>query len=537
MRQHFINGRIYTGELPFQEAFSVADGVFLKVGSNEKILSDASPQDEIIDLSGRFVCAGFNDSHMHLLNFGQTLNDAPLWKHTGSLSDLIDSMKEHLENHPPKGNAWLCGRGWNQDYFEDANRMPERRDLDRISTEIPIMITRACGHCCVVNTKALELARIDNDTAAPDGGAIGRDGDGPDGRFFDNAMDLIMAARPDPDIDDIKEMIRSASSELNRYGITSVQSDDYCVFRNVDPELINRAYRELERDGSLSVRVYEQCNFTGLKDLESFVNAGNVSGKGTDLFRIGPLKMLGDGALGSRTAHLSKPYNDSPDNSGFSLFSAETFNEMISFANSHGMQAAVHTIGDACLDTVLDAYEKALAEHPKADHRHGIIHCQITRSDQLERIARLGLHVYAQSVFLDYDNHIVEKLVDPSIAKTSYNWKTLMDMGVSVSNGSDCPVEHPDVMKGIECAVTRRSLDGTGPYLMDQAFSVREAIDSFTLRSAEASFEERFKGRIAPGYVADFTVLGEDPFRCDASSIHSISVIMTCLGGRCVYKA
>ena len=327
-------------------------------------------------------------------------------------------------------------------------------------------------------------------------------------------------------------MIRRACRALNAYGITSVQTDDYSTFRGVPFETVNAAYRELEESGELSVRVYEQANFTDTEELRRFIEAGNVTGTGSRMFRIGPLKMLGDGSLGSRTAWLSRPYADDSGTSGFPLFSREKMEEMISLANESGMQIAVHAIGDACLDQVLNALEKALREHPRTDHRHGIVHCQISRPDQLLRIRELGLHVYAQSVFLDYDNHIVEKRVGPELAASSYAWKTLMRSGVSVSNGSDCPVEAPDVMRGIECAVTRTSLDGTGPYLPQEAFTLREALDSFTVRSAEASFEEAFKGRIAPGYAADFTVLEEDPSTKEPRALHTIRVNACYLGGK-----
>ena len=191
------------------------------------------------------------------------------------------------------------------------------------------------------------------------------------------------------------------------------------------------------------------------------MEAGNVTGKGSEFFRTGPLKLLGDGSLGSRTAHLSQPYLTG--GCGMSLFPPDELKRMITFAHRNGMQIAVHAIGDACLDEVLDALEEAMTAHPRPDPRHGIVHCQVSRADQLERIARLGLHVYAQSIFLDYDDHIVEKLVPPALAAHSYSWKTLLKKGVCVSNGSDCPVELPNVLAGIECAVTRRSLDGTGP--------------------------------------------------------------------------
>ena len=301
--------------------------------------------------------------------------------------------------------------------------------------------------------------------------------------------------------------------------------------------VINEAYRELEAEGLLTVRVYEQANFTTLTSLSDFVEAGNVTGTGTDYLRIGPLKMLGDGALGARTAYLSVPYADAPDTRGLSVFTPEAFDEMIGYANAHGMQVAVHCIGDACLDLVLNSMEKALTEHPRADHRHGIVHCQITRPDQLERIAKMKLHVYAQSIFLDYDMHIVEDRVGKELAESSYSWKTLMDKGVTVSNGSDCPVEMPDVMAGIQCAVTRRDLKGNGPYLPREAFTVQEALDSFTKMGAKASFEETIKGEIKPDMLADFVVLGENPFETVPSKLKDIPILATYLGGKMIYQA
>ena len=294
--------------------------------------------------------------------------------------------------------------------------------------------------------------------------------------------------------------------------------------------------QELEAEGELTVRVYEQCNFTELSELKAFVEAGNVTGSGTELFKVGPLKMLGDGALGARTAYLSRPYADDPSTCGIPVFSQEVFDEMIGYANAHGMQAAVHAIGDACLDRVLDAYEKALKEHPREDHRHGIVHCQITRPDQLERIARLKLHVYAQSIFLDYDNHIVKDRVGEELASTSYSWKTLMKQGVSVSNGTDCPVELPDALASMECAVTRTTIkDHVGPYLPDEAFTVQEALDSYTIRGAEGSFEEKIKGKICPGMLADFVILEQSPFETAPEQLHTIPVHAAYLGGRKVF--
>ncbi|MBO4367461.1 MAG: amidohydrolase family protein, partial [Clostridia bacterium] len=334
---------------------------------------------------------------------------------------------------------------------------------------------------------------------------------------------------------DIRDMLLCACREANRYGITSVQTDDYRTFKGVSWREINAVYREMAEKGELTVRVCEQAQFTDTDELLSFIREGCVTGTGDTMFRIGSVKLLGDGSLGSRTAFLSRPYADEPGTRGFTLFSDAEMRRLVSCAHRNGMQLAIHAIGDACLDQVLDAIEKTLTECPRADHRHGVVHCQITRPEQLTRIRDLGMHVYAQSVFLDYDSHIVEKRAGRELASSSYHWKTLMDMGVSVSNGSDCPVELPDVMKGIECAVTRTALDGTGPYLPGEAFSVKEAIDSFTLCGAEASFEEKVKGRIAPGFLADFVLLSGDPFETEPRSLHEISVEACCLGGKKVF--
>ncbi len=530
MKTLFYQGNIYTGDA-FAEAFLVEDGRFKAVGTDAELLQmDA---EEKIDLNGTFVCAAFNDSHMHLLHFGQSLLSARLDEHTTSLKEMLDYLKDYIDEREITEGQWVLGRGYNQDYFSDVRRMPSRNDLDRISSEIPILLTRACGHSCVANSKVLELAGITKNTKAPLGGAI----DFENGLFYDNAIELLEKWAPLPDKKNIKEMLKAGAAALNAYGITSCQTDDYCVFRQVPYETINEAYQELISDGELTVRVYEQANFTSLPELQRFLAQGNMTGKGDGMFRMGPLKLLGDGSLGARTAHLSKPYHDDPSNCGFSLFSEKEFHDLIGYAHRQGMQVAVHTIGDRCLDQVLDAYENALMEVPREDHRHGIVHCQITRADQLERMEKLKLHIYAQSIFLDYDNHIVEQRVGKELAATSYSWKTLMDQGLTVSNGSDAPVEMPDVLRGIQCAITRSSIDGTGPYLPKQAFSVKEALDSFTIASAKASFEEKQKGRIAEGYQADFVVLEKDPFQVDPEKLHKIKVLSTYLNGKLVYQA
>ena len=528
----YRNGKVYTGSLPLVSAFAVEDGRFVFAGEEEY----APPCAETVDLEGAFVCAGFNDSHMHLLNFGQSLTMAELAAHTDSLAGMLQYLRDFAAARPAGEGRWIRGRGWNQDYFTDVQRMPDRHDLDTVSRDVPVVIVRCCGHCLSVNSKALELCGVTADTPCPEGGRIGMADGEPDGLFYDDAMTLVYSRLPLPDLEELKEMLRLGCAALNSYGVTSVQSDDYCVFRAIPWQTINRAYRELEAAGELTVRVYEQSNFTSVPELEGFIAAGCVTGAGSDRFRIGPLKLLGDGSLGARTAYLSRPYADGSGAWGIPIFTQEQMDALVLCAHAHGMQVAVHAIGDAALDMVMDAVEAAQARQPREDCRHGVVHCQASRPDQLERLAALKMHIYAQSIFLDYDIRIVEPLLGGELAGSSYSWKTLLDLGCSVSNGSDCPVELPDVMAGIQCAVTRTTLrDYMGPYLPRQAFTVREALDSYTVRGAEASFEENVKGRIAPGYMADFVVLGADPYEANPFALRDIPVLATYLAGERVF--
>ncbi|MBQ8952490.1 MAG: amidohydrolase [Clostridia bacterium] len=530
MKRIFYNGQVYTGELPLASAFAVENGKFTFAGADDQALALARPGDETIDLNGRFVCAGFNDSHMHLLSLGLALRRARLNEHTGSLRELIDYFRDFAAEMGPNERGWIVGRGWNQDYFSDEKRMPNRYDLDQVSLTEPVAAVRCCGHCAVVNSRALALMGVTAETPAPEGGEIGLENGQPDGRFYDTAMDMIWARVPEVGKEDVKDMIRAACRRYNACGVTSCQTDDYAT----DWRLVNQAYRELIASGELTVRVTEQCNFHEVDALAEFIAAGHVTGAGDDMFRIGPLKMVADGSLGGRTAYLSRPYSDDPSTRGLMLYSRQTLEDVIGYAHEHGMNAAIHAIGDGCLDAVLDAIEKALNAHPREDHRHGIVHCQITRRDQLERMARLKLHIYAQSIFIDYDSRVVRQRVG-DMAETSYSWKTLTDMGLTVSNGTDCPVELPDALRGIQCAVTRAPLAGGEAYLPHEAFTVKEALDSYTSASARASFEEKTKGRIQPGMLADFVVLGQNPFQVPANEISRVPVCETWLGGKKVY--
>ena len=516
----YINGNIFDENYIPQEAMVESQGKFIYVGSNKEAMKYKGT---IIDLQGKYVLPGFNDSHMHIVGYGKSLKDLQLMEHTSSIKNVLAIIKKNL---PTKG--WLLARGWNHDYFTDKKRFITKQELDSISQEIPILITRACGHVLIANSKAIQLATIDGKEI--EGGSY----DIETGVFKENAMSLLYEAIDVPSIKEIKEYILVAQKQLNRYGITSIQSDDL-VSLNVPYQSILDAFIELEKEQLLTVRIYQQAQLVDIQTLKEFIAKGYHTGVGNEYFKIGPLKMLGDGSLGARTAFVSEPYLDDATTNGIAIYTKEEIKEMFSYANSHNMQIAIHAIGDGILDWILEAYQEIISNLPQVDHRHGIVHVQITRQDQLEKIKEMKLHGYIQSIFLDYDNHIIRKRVSKEIADTSYNFKTLLEYS-TISNGSDCPVELPDVCKGIQLAITRTAIDGCGPYLTSQALTRKQAVDSFTRNGAFASFEEHQKGQIKAGMFADFVVMDKNIFTVEEDKIKDIEVLQTYLGGKLVYQ-
>lgn len=535
MIQLFHNGTVYTGRGEFCEAFAVENGRFLAAGKFDA-LSASYPNARRRDLRGAFVCAGFHDSHMHMLGFGALLSRVNLSAHTSALSDVLAAARNGLKN--VFSGEWLIGRGWNDDYFQDEKRFPNRRDLDRVSRDVPIQLTRACGHVCAVNSKALKIAGIDRNTPNPEGGVIDRDEHGePTGVLRENAIGLISAVQPLPDYKRVKFYLQKAARTLNAMGITAVQSDDFCAFPTLAFEAVLRAFSEMESEGSLSVRVYEQANLPTADHLEQFLATGLRTGAGDDRFRIGPVKLLADGSLGAHTAYLAKPYADQPDNRGVPIYSQHRLDTLVAMAHESGMQIAVHAIGDAALDQVLNAVDRAQRKHPRPDARHGIVHAQITRPDQLERMHALHMHAYVQPIFLDYDAGIVKARVGKELADSSYAFGTLTRT-CQASFGSDCPVEWPNPLRGIQCAVTRAPINAPHmQYRPEESVSVAEAIDAFTIHSAYACFAEERQGRIAPGMVADFVLLESDPFKTYPSRVADIRVLETWVGGERVFDS
>ncbi|MBR5232165.1 MAG: amidohydrolase [Clostridia bacterium] len=531
MKQIYVNGRVFTGDGAICEAFSVENGKFAAVGSAQAMLAASAPEDSVQDLHGKFVCAGFIDSHMHVVSYGNAMRCCDLMKHTKSVEDILSALRAFIqEENIPEGH-WVRGRGWNHDYFEGDHALPTRQQLDTVSDRHPICIVRCCGHAMVVNTMALKMLGI-REGETFEGGAY----DLETGAFFDTAMALVYGRLPQPTREEIKGLILRACKGLNAHGVTSAHTDDLCDFEHVPWQEVWEAFRELEKEGLLTVRIYEQSQLPDMKTLREFLDAGYKTGVGSDMLKIGPLKLLGDGSLGARTAYLSGEYADAPGEKGLAIFTQEQLDELIMTAHENGMQIAVHAIGDGILDRILLSYEKAFAARPRPDHRSGIVHLQLTRPDQLEKMREMELHAYVQSIFLDYDIRIVRQRAGEKLASTSYAFRTLKEMGVHVSNGTDCPVEMPHVMKCIQCAVTRRTLSGEGPYRPEEAISPEEALLSYTAEGAHAAFEENIKGRIREGMLADFVILSDSPLEVPADQISRITVEKTVLGGKTVFE-
>lgn len=535
----FLNGKIITmdGTMPQVEALYIKDGIIVAVGTNLDILSYKNSNTEIIDLDGKLMVPGFNDSHMHLLNYGSSLLNVNLVG-AKSIEEMIERTTKFILDNNINSNNMVQGRGWNHDYFTEK-RFPNRYDLDKISSTQPILLTRTCGHVSVVNSKALEIAGITKNTPQVDGGYFDIDENGePLGIFRENALGLVCNQITEPSIEDIKKMIITAAAKANAQGITSVQSDDLLSVTGEDFTKVIGAYTGLRNERKLTVRVNEQSHFENIQNLNRFINMGYTTGKGDEFFKIGPLKLMSDGSLGARTAYLCQQYSDDPSTSGIPVFTQEELDNLVITAHNSGMQVAVHCIGDKAMYMVFESIEKAQKQNYREDPRHSIVHCQITDETLLNKFKELNVIAHIQPIFLDYDLHIVENRVGHERAKTTYNWKGLLDRGVHITCGSDCPVENFDVLPGIYSAVTRKDLKGypENGWLPEQCLTVMEALHGFTLGAAYASFEENLKGSVTPGKLADLVVLSEDIFEIDHDRIKDVMVEMTYLGGKLVYK-
>lgn len=519
MKKAYIHAYIYKST---NNAILVEDSKILDVSSEEEILKQVQTDDEIIDLNGMFVLPGFVDSHMHLLELGFYLSTIPLATVTS-----LDDMKQRLLDKCKtiQGNEWIIARGYNEEHFIDEKQKPTRQFLDSISKDIPISVTRACGHSMSCNTKALNLAGITENTTIEDG-AIDYDL----GIVEENAINLVHEAWPKPDLQTLQDYIHKGITCANQFGVTTVGSDDFLSVTK-DYKLVLDAFEKLAFQQNMHIRVNQQCEFPSIQDFSQFLDDGYTFDVGNDLFRIGPLKLVTDGSLGARSAAMVKPYHDAPNVTGIMNYSVEEMRTFVQLANKFNMPTISHCIGDRAVDDVLSAYEGNVCEGNPL--HHGLVHCQILRQDQIDKIIAQKLSCYFQSIFIASDASILEDRVGKQLAETSYPFKTLYE-NTCTSNGSDAPVELPNALLGIELAVTRQSKDASmNP---KECMSIEQAIDSYTIAGAKQLFMEDRIGKIEKDYYADFIVLDTDITKVQPTKIHEAKVMMTIMNGECVFE-
>ena len=526
------NALIYTVDekLPYASSIAILGNKIYKVGENEEILKLKTDKTLLIDCKQKMILPGFNDSHLHLFQTGQLLSWVDLVK-SKSIDEVISRTKEYIKNNPNK--FYIIGYGWNQDLFIDENRFITKDDLDKVSTDLPIMLYRACGHILVANSKAIELANLD-EFKIINGGSYSIDS----GIFKENAIDLVTKIIPPLTVEEIKEYILKAMKHFNKFGVTSVQSDDFSPISSIGYNNTMKAYLELEKEKKISVRIYEQSLLPNINILKDFIDDGYHTGWGSNLFKIGPLKLIADGSLGARTAALRNPYNDDPTTLGILTYSDDDLYNLIEYAHLNNMQIAIHGIGDKAIEQILNQYEKVLKKYPKHNHRHGVVHVQITDEELLNRFKELNIIAYVQPIFIDYDHTIVYDRVGEKLANTSYAFNTMINKGIKVSIGTDSPIESVNPFNNIYCAITRSSIEGLpiNGYNINEKMSIENAIKYYTTESAYASFEENIKGKIKDNYLADLILIDRNIIKSRPLKLLNTQVLMTIMDGKIVYN-
>lgn len=537
MKKIFFNGNIRTMDEsnPISNYFVVEENRIVEVGNKLDIQDHNSKDIEMIDLKGKTVLPGFIDAHLHLAMIGSNLYECDLVG-VNSIDELVDRVKKYISINEIAHGEWVTGKGWNEDYFIEK-RLPNTLDLDRISEDHNICLTRGCYHMCVVNSSALHSMGINKDNHLIQGGIFDVDEENiPTGICRERAMKLVYERLPEVDKDRLKKYIELASNYVLSKGITSVQTDDFMV-PGVKWEDVINVYQEMSKEGSLKIRVYEQCFFPNLTAFQSLVEKGYKTSDGDDSFKIGPLKILVDGNLGTRTASMSEPYSDDHTTKGINQFSQDELDVLIRYATENRFQIAAHSIGDNASRMVVESLRKLPDELKKRDLRPNLIHFQVTNKYLIDSCRELNIVANVQPIFMNYDIHMAESRLGPVRTKESYNFKTLINEGLKIALSSDSPIEPSDTLYGIYSAVTRKDLNGLPPegWFPDERLTVHEAIKGFTLGSAYASYDEDIKGSIEVGKLADFIILSDDLYEIDPNSIKDIKVLEVYVDGELAY--
>jgi len=508
-----INADVITmnKQIPQAQAVAIHRGRIIKVASNEKIKPLIGSNTKIIDLNGKTVVPGFIDAHAHMITLGQPFQWLDL-RDASSIEEIQRKLRARARQ--TQSGKWIQGRGWDQEMLREK-RYLTRRDLDEVSPENPVILNRVCGHIGAANSKALEIAGINRETAASWGELVDRDPESgePTGILREGANDTVWNL-PKLDGKEQLEVCRKACLQAAKAGLTSVH---WFAYKHDEIE----ALKKLRREGRLPLRIYlvvpwedlDECRHKSVDD---------------DFLKLRCLKVLTDGSLGARTAALKMPYADDPSTKGILNQSFEELKTMIRKADSAGFQVAVHAIGDLAVDQTLKAFKEALGEKAVRENRHRIEHVSVVSPSLIKKIKASGLLVCVQPHFLVTDFWIGSRL-GPQRARWTYAFRSLFRSGMLVAASSDAPVEPLSPLLGIWAAVARQSFP-------EERLTVDEALRAYTLNSAYLSFEEKVKGSVEVGKFADFTVLSQNPLKVRLEKIKDIKVVMTIVDGKIVHS-
>jgi predicted amidohydrolase YtcJ len=506
---------------PRATALAVRRGRIVAVGGPSEMKPFIGKGTRKIHLAGRTVVPGLTDAHVHVEGLGTALERLDLVG-AASLPEALARVAEAVKNAP--AGEWLQGRGWDQNDWPEK-RFPTAADLDRVAGGRPVFLLRVDGHAAWASSEALLRAGISAKTPDPEGGRILRDADGdPSGVLIDKAMTLVTPHIPEPSREVRKRRLAAGLRACARAGLTEVHDAGV-------PLGVVGLYKELLAEGAMPVRVYVMIR------ADEFLAGGAFLapeiGLGDGRLTVRAVKVVADGALGSRGALLLAPYADEPGTRGLATIEPDTLREVLHRALAQGFQVATHAIGDAANRMVLDAYEAAFGPEGGARRRFRVEHAQVLAPADVPRFKALGVIPSMQPTHCTSDMYWAEDRLGPERAKGAYLWKTFLAQGVKVAGGSDAPVEKVAVLPGLYAAVTRQDAQGwpEGGWHPDERVTVVEALQMFAGSAAFAAFEEEDRGTIAVGKRADLTVLTRDVTAIAPAEILATQVSMTVVGG------
>jgi predicted amidohydrolase YtcJ len=524
------NARIYTSDdtRPVVEAVAVAGGKVLFAGNAAGAMALKGAATRVLDLGGRTVIPGMIDAHGHVAGLGDALHIVDLTG-TTTYDEVVARVAERAKK-TPKGQ-WVLGRGWDQNDWGDT-RFPTHDKMTAAVPDHPVYIVRVDGHAGLANLKALQAAGVTAATQDPSGGHIERNADGsPSGVFVDNAQGLVRRAIPRQTRDDVKLAITDAVREAQRWGLSGVH-DAGASATALD------VYEELAKSGQMKFRLYAM-----ISDDAPTVDAWFKRGPLTDAYAgslwVRSIKLYSDGALGSRGAALLEPYSDDAKNIGLLVSAPAHIQDVATRALKAGFQINTHAIGDRGNRLVLDAYEAALKAVPTADHRFRVEHAQILNFDDVPRFARLGVIPSMQASHQTSDMYWAGARLGAQRLLGAYAWRSLLNTGVVVPNGSDFPVEQVNPLISFHSAVSRQDARDWPPggWYPAERMTREEALKSITIWAAYAGFQEKVLGSLTPGKYADFVVLDQDIMRVPPELLLNTKVLQTWVGGTKVYEA